>query len=359
MTRSTNSHFTRITLAFFLVLLLAVATVSAWMVLPYLLSLVVGGLLAVLTKPAFVALTARKVSPKVAAFIVSGCVTLLVLLPIGLLASLAIQQGIAIGKFLAETKTYSLGSVIQRISHWTPIAMLGWTPQELTAKIYGAIQSAGASATSLLLATVADLPRIGLQLVMAVIAYFYFLVDGNAFLKWMDRRIFLDDDVQKQVVSSFHNMATASIWATLATGAAQSAVILFTFVILDVPGTFLAAGATFVFAWIPMLGSTPVWLTGAIYLYANDSIGKAIAMIVLGLFAGIIDNIIRPLVLKGRSNMHPLISLLAIFGGIELFGILGVFVGPILVAVLIALLQIWPVVAKRFGLTGAGSSESP
>jgi predicted PurR-regulated permease PerM len=48
--------------------------------------------------------------------------------------------------------------------------------------------------------------------------------------------------------------------------------------------------------------------------------------------------------------MHPLVSLVAIFGGIEMFGIMGVFLGPILAAVLMALLQIWPEVGHRFGL---------
>jgi predicted PurR-regulated permease PerM len=51
-----------------------------------------------------------------------------------------------------------------------------------------------------------------------------------------------------------------------------------------------------------------------------------------------------------NPKMHPLVSLVAIFGGIEMFGILGIFLGPILAAVLIALLQLWPEVGQRFGL---------
>ena len=65
-------------------------------------------------------------------------------------------------------------------------------------------------------------------------------------------------------------------------------------------------------------------------------------MVVCGLMAGLVDNVVRPLILQGRSKMHPLVSLVVIFGGIEMFGILGVFLGPILAAVLIALLQIRP-----------------
>jgi predicted PurR-regulated permease PerM len=117
-----------------------------------------------------------------------------------------------------------------------------------------------------------------------------------------------------------------------------------------VPAAFLAAGATFLFAWIPLVGCSPVWLAGAIYLYAQDALLKAILMVVCGLMAGLVDNVVRPMILQGRSTMHPLVSLVAVFGGMERFGIMGILLGPILAAVLIALLQIWPEVAHRFGL---------
>ncbi|MEO5968533.1 MAG: AI-2E family transporter, partial [Bdellovibrionia bacterium] len=107
---------------------------------------------------------------------------------------------------------------------------------------------------------------------------------------------------------------------------------------------------TFIFAWIPIVGSSPVWLVGALYLYLKGSIAKTILMIVFGLITGVVDNIVRPMVLKGRGEMHPFVSLVAIIGGVGTFGIMGVFIGPILMAVLISLLQIWPAVGSRFGL---------
>jgi predicted PurR-regulated permease PerM len=73
-------------------------------------------------------------------------------------------------------------------------------------------------------------------------------------------------------------------------------------------------------------------------------------MVVCGLMTGLVDNFVRSMILQGRSKMHPLVSLVAIFGGIGMFGIMGVFLGPILAAVLIALLQSWPEVGQRFGL---------
>src|SRR4029453_3595039 len=139
------------------------------------------------------------------------------------------------------------------------------------------------------------------------------------------RKLPLAADVRVQVVQSFQDTAISVIWATLAASAAQSAVILLSYLTLGVPAAFLAAGATFLLAWIPLVGSSPVWLTGAIYLYAQDTILKALLLVAGALMAGLGDNFVRPpLVLKGRSKPHPLVSLVAIFGGIEMFGILGI-----------------------------------
>jgi predicted PurR-regulated permease PerM len=204
----------------------------------------------------------------------------------------------------------------------------------------------------------AHLPNILLQLALASIACFFLLVDGPRLRGWLTDKIPLAADVRGQVVQSFQATAISVIWATLAAAAAQSGVMLLSYLILGVPAAFLAAGATFLFAWIPLVGSSPVWLAGAIYLYTQEALLHAICMVVVGLLTGLVDHIVRSLILQGRSKMHPLVSLVAIFGGIKMFGILGIFLGPILAAVLLALLQLWPAVGQRFGLLpGAQGGE--
>ncbi len=340
----------RTTLVVFLTLLLLVILACFWMIYPYLLSIISGGILALLANPLYKKLRAKGWWPQVSSLIVTLGIVLLVIIPISIFISLAIKQGIAVAKIISETEALSLESIMEKLNNSPLVDIVGADPQELKTTAHGWIQSAGKTATGIILGIVAYLPNIILQLALASISCFFMLLDGNRFLLWMKDRIPLDNDVRKRVVNSFRDMAIASIWATLAAGAAQSAVIFLAYLILGVPGSYLAAGATFIFAWIPLLGSAPVWIVGAAYLYAQESFSKVIVMIIFGLLAGIIDNFVRPLVLKGRSNMHPLVSLVAIFGGIGLFGIMGVFLGPILAAVTISLLQIWPAVAQRFGL---------
>jgi predicted PurR-regulated permease PerM len=76
---------------------------------------------------------------------------------------------------------------------------------------------------------------------------------------------------------------------------------------------------------------------------------KLTFIIVAGLITGIVDNLVRPLVLKGGSDMHPLISLVAILGGLEFFGLLGVLLGPVIVAMFTACARVWPHLAEEAG----------
>ena len=134
----------------------------------------------------------------------------------------------------------------------------------------------------------------------------------------------------------------ASVLAALG----QATVLLIAYLVLSVPGAFLAGGITFVFAWLPLLGCTPVWVMGAVYLYLKGQTQRMLLMTAFGLLASVVDNWIRPWVLQGRSELHPLLSLLVILGGLHTLGLPGIFLGPVFAALLISLLEIWPEVAS-------------
>src|SRR4030095_785878 len=346
----------RTTLVAFLVLLIAVMVLTVLMVLPYVLAVTMGGILALLAQPVWQWLTGHHVPPRVAAAVVVLGGVLVIMAPLSFFVTKAIQQGIAIGQGLAEGGV-SLRSLLDHVSGWALIETLIGSPEAFEHQARRWMQSVGTGATATILGLAAHLPNIFLQLALASIACFFLLVDGHRFLCWMTDKIPIDADVQVKVVQSFKDTAISVIWATLAAAAAQSVVMLLSYLTLGVPAAFLAAGATFIFAWIPLVGSSPVWLVGAIYLYSQDAMLKAILLVVCGLMAGLVDNFVRPMILQGRSKMQPLVSLVAIFGGIEMFGIIGIFLGPILAAVLIALLQIWPEVGHRFGLLPGAKGE--
>lgn len=330
-------------------MIVALASIT-YMVSPYVMAVIMGGILALLSYPVYRELRKRRVSPNIAATLVTLGVVLLVIVPISAFAILAIKQAIVVGEKIATNDNFTVRAIFDRLAAVTPIEAVIGSPEQLERQARGWIQGAGKTATAMVLAVAANVPNLLLQLALATLACFFFLLDGKTFLGWMRDKVPLDQDVRANVVSSFQNTAVSIIWATLAAATAQAVAMLLGFWALGVPAAFLAAGATFIFAWIPVVGSVPVWIAGAVYLYTQGSVPKAIIMVAVGLFIGVIDNFVRPIVLKGRGNMHPLVSLVAIFGGVGLFGMIGVFIGPILAAIAISLLQAWPSVARRFGL---------
>lgn len=321
-----------------------------WMVGPYLLSLFLGGTLAMLAYPAYQWLRARKWGPRLAATAATFLLLALVIAPLTGFSILAVKQGIAIGEELSELKEFSPKAITVVLSRWQVVRTVVGAPAQVNARLKSTIQAAGQATRAAVRKLGEGLPEFLLQLVLALIAFFFFLLDGERFMDWVLGLGALDQNVQKELVESFRDTTISAVLAGLAAAASQAALIAIAFLCLDVPGAFLAGGLTFIFAWIPMLGTAPAGLAGLLYLYLEGSLVKMALMIVLGLAAGVIDNLVRPMVLKGRTGMHPLVGLVAIISGIQMFGILGVFIGPILAAMLLSLLRIWPVIGGRLGI---------
>ena len=340
----------RVHLVTFLGALLACIVVVLWMAGPYLLALFLGGTLAMLAYPAYHWLRARKWGPRLAATAVTALLLLLVIAPLTGFSILAVKQGIAISHELAELKEFSPKALTVTLSRWQVVRTVIGDPGLVNARLKSTIQGAGQFTRAAVLKLGQGVPEFLLQLILAVIAFFFFLVDGERFMDWLLGLGALDRGVQEKLVESFRETTISAVLAGLAAAAALAVMIAIGFWLLDVPGAFLAGGLTFIFAWLPVLGTVPASLAGFLYLYVDGSPIKMALMIALALAASVVDNVVRPMVLKGRAGMHPLVGLVAIIGGLRMFGMLGVFIGPILAAMLLSLLRIWPAMRVRFGI---------
>jgi len=339
-----------LTLYMFLALLAGFLVINFKMVAPYLVALLIGAMLALLSRPLYEYLRQQRRGPKTSALVVTVAVALLLVIPLLAFLAVAGDQAISLADRLSHSEGFSLESIKSKLTQFGPLRTLVGDPDAIEKQMRETLQNSGKAASSWVLAVAGAVPDFLLQLVLALGACFFFLVDGKRFLGWMKDKIPLEPDVREKLVTSFRESTLSTTWATLAAAVTQAIIVLISFLVLGVPAAFLAGCATFFFAWVPILGSTPVTVIGTIYLFMQGATTKGVIMIVLGVITGISDNVVRPWVLKGRGEMHPLVGLVAIFGGIQMFGILGVFLGPILVAILISLLEIWPVIQRRFRL---------
>ncbi|MDP2866655.1 MAG: AI-2E family transporter [Elusimicrobiota bacterium] len=331
-----------------LVLLAVFLSLFLSMVWPYLVALLMGLLLAILSRPLYDLLVKRGLGPRLAAVAAMTIILLAIIAPLTVFAVTAVKQAIALAAYLADERGAEfIRASVAAVTALKPVQWVIESPADLQAKGLEFAQSAGASLSRMILVQAAALPDLALKLVISLLAWFFLLFEGEDFLKWLMGRVNMDSGLRRRLTDSFRATAASTVWATAAAAAAQALVVMVGFLLLGVPNIFLGGGATFIFAWIPILGSLPVCLAGAVYLYFQGSIFKLALMGLVAVVAGLMDNVVRPIVMKGHGDMHPLLALISIFAGIRMFGILGVIFGPIVAAMLLALLNSWPVPAAE------------
>jgi predicted PurR-regulated permease PerM len=93
---------------------------------------------------------------------------------------------------------------------------------------------------------------------------------------------------------------------------------------------------------LPVVGAWPVWIPAAIWLFSTGHPGRAVLLIIIcGALGGTIDNILRPVLLGGRASLNGLLVFISVLGGIAVFGVLGVILGPIVVATAVGILDVY------------------
>jgi len=103
-----------------------------------------------------------------------------------------------------------------------------------------------------------------------------------------------------------------------------------------------------------------VWAPTAVVLAIQGRVGAAIGLAIWGaVVIGLVDNILRPILISGRTQMHPLLTFLAVLGGIQAFGMLGLFLGPVLMALVTGVLDVYRATVRgELGSTGPAAPAS-
>ena len=184
------------------------------------------------------------------------------------------------------------------------------------------------------------LPDLLIGLAVMIVALYYFLADGPAMIKSLMKLSPLDDRYEEQLLNEFATVSRAVVVATLLSAVVQGVLAGIGYLFAGLGSVALLTMLTMLFALVPFVGGTAVWVPCCLWLFLE---GRITAAVVLALYCGIIvsasDNVIKPLVLQGQSNLHPLLALLSVLGGVKALGPIGVVVGPMVVAFLQALLK--------------------
>jgi predicted PurR-regulated permease PerM len=192
------------------------------------------------------------------------------------------------------------------------------------------------------LAIAGSLASSAVSICFALFSLFYFLRDNHAIGEAVIDSLPLEREQSKRVFERCQEIIQASVKGVLVIAAIQGALGGLGFWALGVKASILWGVIMFVMSLIPALGAFVVWLPVAIYLAATGEWGKALILAVWGgAVIGSIDNFLRPRLVGSKTGMHDLVIFFSVLGGLQVFGILGLFVGPVVVALAVSIVEVF------------------
>lgn len=296
---------------------------------PYVAGLVGGALLYVMCAPLHRRLRTRLSSGASAALLVLGAL-LLVLLPGAWLTIQIVQQAPDILRAASTSPLLAKldALTVAGVDVGAQLARAGgtlaaWGSRQAVALLGGATQAL-------------------LDLVIALFGLYYLLVSGDALWSRVRRWVPFTEASAERLRDRAHSVAEATLLGTALTAALQGAIVGVAFWLTGIDHALFWGAVTALCSVLPLFGSALVWLPGTLFHVAEGRIPQAVALLVAGgLLASNVDNLIRPIIYRRVSDIHPMVTLVGAFAGVRLFGLVGVLLGPLAISLFFELLTLY------------------
>ncbi len=328
----------------FLLLLALVSVAFLFVLAPYSGAVFWGAVLALMFTPLFLWLLPRLRGARTwSALATVGVILLLVILPVGFVVSLTIQEAMGVYERV-QSGELNFARYFQQVYEVLP----GWITNLLDRaglNNFALIQQKLAAATSKgsqFIAT--QVLTIGQSTFDFVVSFFvmlyllFFLIrDGARLSARIMEAVPLDDEIKRELLGKFLTVVRATVKGNVVVAILQGALggLIFWFLGVHAPvlwGTLMAF-----LSLLPALGATLVWIPVALYFLATGAIVKAIILIAAGvLVIGLVDNLLRPVLVGKDTQMPDYVVLISTLGGMVLFGLNGFVIGPVVAAMFIA-----------------------
>jgi predicted PurR-regulated permease PerM len=179
-------------------------------------------------------------------------------------------------------------------------------------------------------------------LAFMVFSLFFFFLDGIYLSRLVLHVVPIRKDYMKALVGKFKEITRNLVLGYIMVALVQALVAFVIFSLFKVTGALVFAALTFFCAFIPIFGAGIVWVPlSLLRIFYGDIGGGVLFFITSGIFISTLDNLLRPIFLKDRIQLHPLIIFFAILGGISVFGFNGIILGPMVVILFLTVLDLF------------------
>jgi predicted PurR-regulated permease PerM len=175
---------------------------------------------------------------------------------------------------------------------------------------------------------------------MMLVGLFFMLVEGPRFVQWIVGISPLTEDQTTELLADFRDVSNAVLVGSVGTALVQTIVALFGYWIAGAHHALLLATATFIGAFIPVVGAGSVVVASAVVLFFTGHSNQALFLAIWGIgVVASIDNFVKPYLMRGRLEVNTGVIFFALLGGAATFGPIGLLAGPLVVSFFLAVVR--------------------
>lgn len=336
-----------------LCLVILISALFLSMIHQFLMAIFMAGLFSAMVMPVHHLLT-RKLGGRetLASILTIVAIILLVLIPLTVLITLVVAQAIDIGQsvtpwvqtFINQPTTVT--NYLEKIPYYEEILPYRDVIIQKAGELVGTV-------SSFLIDSLSSFTKVTIDAIFSTIVMlyvmFYFLTMGDLLLQKILFFLPLDDLNEQRLLYRFTSVTRATIKGTLIIGLIQGTVCGIAFAIAGIDGPVFWGSLMAVMSIIPAFGTAIIWFPALLILaLAGNFTGVIVLAVLCGAVAGNLDNIIRPRLVGKDTEMHDLFVLFGTLGGLSMFGLLGIIIGPLVAALFITIWEIYGVVFKDY-----------
>ena len=277
-----------------------------------------------------------------AAGVSTAGVTVILIVPMLLLATVFVREGIDVTRSLQLSITTGEFGWFGRAWTWVETRVATPAGVNLADLMRDSAARFGQYLAGSLAQVIRNVAFFVFELFVTLFALFFMFRDGDKILAKFRRMLPFEEDVRETLLTSARNMIFAGVTASLTIAAIQGLICGGAFAIVGLGSPIFWGMVMGLLSLLPVVGAWPVWIVAAVWLFSTGHMGRALVLVAIcGGIAGTMDNILRPILQGSRSSVNGLIVFIGVLGGIAAFGVLGIVLGPIIVASCLTLLDIY------------------
>jgi predicted PurR-regulated permease PerM len=333
------------------VLLLVVIFISAVflsMIRSFLMAIFMAGIFSALAQPIYLCFVRwYRGRRHLASLTTLLLIILLVILPLGGLMGIITAQAIKVGQSVTPwvqrqiSEPGAFNELLEDIPLYDRIIPYKETILRKVGEMVGGVSSF--LINSLSSATVGTVNLLFMIFVM-LYTMFFFLIDGEKLLTKILYYLPLQDHDERRILEKFTSVTRATIKGTAVIGILQGGLAGCAFWVVGIPSSVFWGAIMAVLSIIPGIGTALVWGPAAVILAASGSIAKGAGLAIFcAIVVGSVDNLLRPILVGRDTQMHELMIFFGTLGGIVMFGIMGIIIGPIVAALFVTIWDIYGV----------------